>query len=102
MERGTGMTTATALQCQAIVGQTRGDFRFVPVHCTQTVAIRGYWSQGPGQSGQHFVTYCSIEGHRANCERRYPFIEGQVESPDPMPDPIDEYKWTHDRDGWPA
>jgi hypothetical protein len=83
----------TAQTCDAIIGQTRGEFRFVPVYCAQTVGVRGYWSKGPGQSGDHFVRYCSIPGHFENCERRYPMIEGQVEAPDP----IDQAKWTAER-----
>jgi hypothetical protein len=79
--------------CEAIITWTKGDYRFTPVYCTQTVGIRGYWSRNGSLSdhADHFVTYCSIPGHRENCERRFP----------PEPDAIDAAKWEADRrDSW--
>ena len=62
------------LRCEAIVTWTKGDFHWLPVYCRQTVGVRGYWAKDARahENTDHFVTYCSIEGHRENCERRFP------------------------------
>ena len=87
--------------CQAIITWTKGDYRFLPVYCGQTVGVRGYWERDARKTTNtdHYVTYCSIKGHRENVERRFP-PEGT-----PVPeqfDPITAAKALHDRDGWPA
>lgn len=89
------MTQFEPLACEAIL--TWADAR--PVFCSRVVGIRGYWAiRGPFEVSDHFVTYCAIDGHRSGLERRFP---PRIDLPE-FPDAIDQAKWTHDRDGWPA
>lgn len=68
-------------QCNATIGQEKGEFGFVPVRCTQTVGTRAYWEAGARErtNTDHLVAYCSIPGHEEQVRRRFP--EGEP----PMP-----------------
>lgn len=86
------------LTCEAIITWVRGDYRFRPVFCGQVVATRGYWEAGARArtNTDHWVTFCSIPGHRENCERRFPAQEPE------QADGMTAAKALHDREGWPA
>ena len=65
--------TTEPLTCSAIVRWEPTPFaRYAPVLCRQRVGLRGYWAQTAAwENTDHYVTYCPIEGHRENCERRF-------------------------------
>ena len=78
--------------CEAYVGKRTGAFGFEPVTCTQSIGLTTLIDA----SG---ITHraCGRWGHRANVVRRF----GETILPE-EPDALDAFKWTRDRDGWPA
>lgn len=53
-------------RCNAIIEQTAGEYGFVPVLCTQTVATRSFLTTTGLRVG-----YCAIDGHEASVRRRF-------------------------------
>lgn len=62
--------TATVIHCDAYIGQTAGEFRWMPIRCGQSVGITQYEAAAPFLA--HLtVGYCSLPGHRESVERRF-------------------------------